>query len=107
MAIKSLEQKKRQKILLFVGLGIILAIVLVLYFGFWKTTPVPESQISPGTGVDTVPKTSTATEEKLQKINLDFDFLNEKIIPFLKIHGNVPVKIDKNEVGRSNPFIPY
>jgi len=107
MAIKSLEQKKRQKTLLFVGLGIILATTLVLYFGFWRTTPVPEEQISPGTVVGMVTKSSTATEEKLKKINLDFEFLNEKIIPFLKTHGNVPVKIDKDEVGRSNPFIPY
>jgi hypothetical protein len=107
MAIKPLEHKKRQKTLLFVGLGIVLATILVLYFGFLKTTLVPEEQILPGTAVGTVTKSSSATEEKLKEINLDFKFLNEKIIPFLKTHGNVPVKIDKDEVGRSNPFIPY
>jgi hypothetical protein len=111
MAIKSLEQRKRQKILMFVGLGIILVTVTVLYFGFWKTPSVPEGQITPEGGivgtVETTPKVSMATEEKLKKINLDFKFLNEKIIPFLKIHGNIPVKIDKDKVGRDNPFIPY
>lgn len=109
MAIKSLEQRKRQKTLLFVGLGIILVTISVLYFGFWKTAPTSEEQIVPGTVgvVETTPKVSTATEEKLKKINLDFKFLNEKIIPFLKIHGNIPVKIDKDKVGRENPFIPY
>jgi hypothetical protein len=112
MAIKSLEQRKRQKTLLFVGLGIVLATAAVLYFGFWKTTPVPEEQFTPGTTgimgtVETTPKVSMATEEKLKKINLDFKFLNEKIIPFLKIHGNIPVEVDKDKVGRDNPFIPY
>ena len=109
MAIKSLEQRKRQKTLLFVGLGIILATVSILYFGFWKTTPTPEEGITPEMvgATETTSKVSTVTEEKLKKINLDFKFLNEKIIPFLKIHGNIPVKIDKDKVGRDNPFIPY
>lgn len=112
MAIKSLEQRKRQKTLMFVGLGIILITISVLYFGFWKTTPAPEEQFIPGTtGImgtaETTPGVSTATEEKLKKIDLDFKFLNEKIIPILKIHGNIPVKIDKDKVGRDNPFIPY
>jgi hypothetical protein len=107
MAIKSIEQRKRQKALLFVGLGIILATALVLYFGFWKKTPIPDKQISSQTAGTAIPKVSTATEEKLKKIDLDFKFLNEKIIPFLKIHGDIPVKVDKDKVGRENPFIPY
>jgi hypothetical protein len=107
MAIKSIEDRKRQKTLLFVGLGIILVTVLVLYFGFWQKTPVSEDQTGLQTAGAAIPKTSTATEEKLKKINLDFKFLNEKIIPLLKIHGDIPVKVDENKVGRDNPFIPY
>jgi len=107
MVIKSIEQRKRQKTLLFVGLGLILVTVLVLYFGFWKKVPIPEEQIGSQAAGTAVPKVSTATEEKLKKIDLDFKFLNEEIIPFLKIHGDIPVKVDKDKVGRDNPFIPY
>jgi hypothetical protein len=99
----TLEQRKRQKILLFVALGIALGAVVVLYFGFLKK-PTPSEVISiaptgPSTGGSAVP------EERLKKINLDFDFLNEKILSFLKIHGNIPVQ--KGETGRDNPFNPY
>lgn len=99
----TLEQRKRQKILLFISLGIALGAVLVLYFGFLKK-PAPSEVVSvtpigPSTGGSTVP------EERLKKINLDFEFLNEKILSFLKIHGNIPVQ--KGETGRDNPFNPY
>lgn len=107
MAVQHLEQRKRQKTLLFVGLGMVLASVLVLYFGVWKKTPIPQKEIIPGMVATTTPGVLRATDEKLKKINLDFEFLNEKIIPFLKTHGDIPVKIDKKEIGRDNPFIPY
>lgn len=107
MAIQTINQRKRQKNLMFVGLGLILITALVLYFGFLQKTPIPEDQTGFQTAVTTVPGVSTATEEKLKKINLDFEFLNEKIIPFLKIHGNIPVEIDEDEIGRNNPFVPY
>ena len=104
MAIKSLEQRKRQQILLFVTFGILLATFLILYFGFFKKESAPEeatpiSQTGPATGQ------SVATEEKLKKINLDFEFLNEKILSFLKIHGDLPV--EKGTTGRENPYLPF
>lgn len=107
MPIQSLEQRKRQKTLLIVMLAIVLITVIVLYFGFWSKTPVPSGQFGPGEAGTVVPGISIATEEKLKKINLDFDFLNEEIIPFLKIHGEIPVSIQEDEIGRTNPFIPY
>jgi len=93
--------------LLYVGLGIILVTILVLYFGLFKKTAAPQELIPSETATTAIPKVSKATEEKLKKINLDFDFLNTKIIPFLKIHGKIPVTVDETETGRDNPFIPY
>lgn len=102
MTVTPLEKRKRQKILLFVALGIVLVAVLVLYFGFWKK-PAPSETTSltpaPSGGV------SAVSEERLKQINLDFEFLNEKILSFLKIHGDIPV--EKGETGRDNPFNPY
>ncbi|MFZ5559665.1 MAG: hypothetical protein ACOZAL_02645 [Patescibacteria group bacterium] len=105
MPIKSLEQRKRQQILLIVALVIFAITGLVLYFGFWKKEKVvpPESQpVSPEGEGEQLP---AILEEKLKRINLDFEFLNQKILSFLKIHGNIPVK--KGTTGRENPFIPY
>ena len=107
MPIQSIEQRKRQKILLLVGLGIILVTALIVYFGFLAKKSTPPGDLVPGTASTAVPKSSGATEQKLKKINLDFEFLNEKIIPFLKIHGDIPVKVNQDKVGRNNPFIPY
>jgi len=108
MTIKSLDQKKRQKILLFVALGIFLVAVLVLYFGFWKSNPVSVEEIqNQVTGTAQTSRTSGVSEQKLKEIDLDFDFLNNKILPFLKKHGKIPVEVDKEKIGRDNPFIPY
>lgn len=107
MAIKPLEQRKRQQILLIVGLAIIIIAGLVLYFGLWKRQPVSEEP--PLEAQPLVPsyeeRITLVLEEKLKKIDLDFTFLNETILPFLKIHGDLPV--EKGETGRDNPFIPY
>jgi len=107
MPIKAEEQKKRQKILMFVALGVFLVAALVLYFGFWKSTSAPVEILTPGAGTLPTQKTSGISEQKLNEINLDFDFLNNKILSFLKKHGNVPVQVDKEKVGRDNPFVPY
>jgi len=109
MAIK-LDQRSRQKVLIFVALGVALATGLVLYFGFFKnkaSTPSMEIAEGPGTEIfpESVTKVSPAIEEKLKKINLDFEFLNNKILSVLKIHGKIPV--EKGSTGRDNPFIPY
>ena len=103
-----LKQRRRQQILLIVALVILLVTGGVLYFGFLKK-PKPLSQEAipaealPGLVTE---QTSPLLDEKLRRINkLDFEFLNEKILSFLKIHGNLPVQ--KGATGRENPFIPY
>lgn len=108
MAIKSLEQRKHQRVLLFVALGILVIAFLILYFAFWKGGPVIPEEIVleaepllPGAEE----RTGLVLEERLKKVELDFSFFMETILPFLKSHGDLPVK--KGESGRSNPFIPY
>lgn len=108
MAIRSLEQRKRQQILLIVGLAILLVAGIILYFGFWKGGGIVTEEIllesEPGAPVYEE-RAILVSEGKLEKIDLDLDFLNQTILPFLKIHGDLPVK--KGETGRDNPFIRY
>lgn len=107
MVIKSLEQRKRQQILLIVALVIFLAAVLVLYFGFWKKEKIVTTEEVPQAlpQEEEEEQIPTVLEEKLIRISLNFEFLNQKILPFLKIHGDLPVK--KGQTGRDNPFVPY
>jgi len=102
MASTFLEKRKRQKLLLFVALGIVLVAILILYFAFWKK-PAP-SETAPPTSAPSA-GVSAVSEERLKQINLDFEFLNEKILSFLKIYGDIPV--EKGETGRDNPFNHY
>jgi hypothetical protein len=100
MAIKSLEQRKRQQTLLIVAIVIAVLAAGVLYFGFMGgiSAPAPEVSIS---GVEIL------TQEKFKKIDLEADmfFLKEKIFSFFKGYGDLPVQ--KGETGRNNPFISY
>jgi len=105
MPIKSLEQKKRQKILLFVGLGAVVITLLILYFSLWKKKAPSEEATTSTIPISQRSQSALILEERLKKIKLDFDFLNEKILSFLKIHGDLPV--EKGETGRDNPYIPY
>ncbi|OGZ32949.1 MAG: hypothetical protein A2V69_03015 [Candidatus Portnoybacteria bacterium RBG_13_40_8] len=105
MPIKPLEQKKRQKILLFVGLGAVVITLLILYFSLWKKATPAEETTTSAIPISQRSQSALILEEKLKKIKLDFDFLNEKILSFLKIHGDLPV--EKGETGRDNPYVPY
>ena len=109
MAIKTLEQRKKQKTLLFAALGIIIIAFLIFYFGFLKkgvSTPAPA--IEPGAeGIEEQGATTAkeaVLESRLKKVDLNIDFLTKTILPFLKVHGNLPV--EKGTTGRPNPFSP-
>ncbi len=109
MAIKSLEQRKRQQILLIVALAILVIATIILYFGFWKKgAPVSEEIVTSEEGFE-IPaqeqRQDLVLEAKLKRIKLDINFLKETILPFLEVHGDLPV--EKGETGRANPFVPY
>ena len=108
MAIKSLEQRKRQKILLIVALGILIIAVLILYFSFWQEGGIiPEGLFLEDEAADLglTQRTGVILEERLKKTELDFTFLTQTILTFLRIHGQIP--IEKGATGRINPFVPY
>lgn len=108
MAIKSLKQRKRQQVLLIFGLAVLIIAVVILYFTFWQGGITVSEQLPLETDL-AIPvykqRANLILEEKLKKIELDFTFLTEQMLPFLKIHGDLPVK--KGTTGRPNPFISY
>jgi len=103
MAIKTTEERKKQTTLLILALIIFIAAAAVFYFGFLskqKNVSVPETP-----GQQVVPQSqipSAILDAHLKKTTLNVDFLIKTILPFLKTHGDLPVK--KGEVGRNNPF---
>ena len=107
MTIKSLEQKKRQKTLLIIALGLLLITALVLYFGLWKKESIIPEKILGGESIDSgmIKGTGSILEQSLRKTELDFSFFTETILSFLKIHGEIPV--ERGATGRVNPFVPY
>ncbi len=107
MAIKTVEEKKKQQKLLIMAGIIFLAMFLVLYFGvIKKNTSTIDNTGATQSGEEVVNKNQQAgiiLEQKLKRIDFNFDFINDKILPFLQMHGNLPV--EKGETGRANPFI--
>jgi len=104
----------RQKILIVVFAITLLVTGLVLYFGFFSTSPVtqPESMqslnpggvaISEGTGV--VAATSESQAFNLEGISLDFSVFNNEVFKGLEEFGS-PLDLS-GEKGRDNPFLPY
>ena len=99
MAITSLEKRKKQNTLLITVLAICIVALVVLYFAFWQKKTPATTDLGQPTG-----QLSNSLEEELKKIDLDTSFLIDKIIPFLKSHGNLPVS--KGITGKPNPFAP-
>lgn len=108
MAIKTTEERKKQTTLLILALIILIAAAAVFYFGFLskrKNVSIPESYVPVTPGQQAVPQPqipSAVLDSRLKKITLNVDFFIKTILPFLKTHGDLPVK--KGEVGRDNPF---
>ena len=90
MANEFKKQKQKQKYLLGVVGLIMLTVVAVLYFGFFREKS------------DTV---EIAPVSLIKEINIDFNVLEnpflEKMRPFEKIPEY------EGEIGRENPFLPY
>lgn len=108
MAIKSLEQRKRQKILLIIVLGILIIAGLILYFTLWQENGIISKELfseDKAADLNQNQRTELILEERLKKTELDFSFLTQTILSFLKIHGQIP--IEKGATGRVNPFVPY
>ena len=106
MAIRPLEQRKRQQILLIIAVATLIIAGLVLYFGFWRGGVPQEAIIEQGLErIEQERITTLVLEKRIKKIELDFTFLTQTILPILKSYGDLPVQ--KGTTGRSNPFITY
>src|SRR4030042_6307767 len=92
-----LEQKKRQKILVGILVAVVIITVVMLYSSYYKGPSVEET-VAPGqltTG-------SSAMEEELKTIKLDFSIFDDDLFKSLKSHGVLPVTA--GEAGGTNPF---
>lgn len=91
-----LKQKKRQKILIYVLIVVVIITAFVWYTNYQKKPSLEEGV--PATGL-------SVSEERLKEIELDFSILDSPLFKSLKSHGALPVTV--GETGRENPFEPY
>ena len=89
MAITFLQQRKKQKSLIFVLIAVIILIFIVVWRGFWaKPKPVLVPMIS-----------------EPPKIEINFEVLKSPILKELQLFEEI--KPFEEEIGRKNPFLPY
>lgn len=87
-------QERKQRRLMLVLIGLVLATLLVVYFVFWRSPApsVPEPITPPSTIMP-------------EEIEFDEDFFNDPRFEGLELYGQWPLII--GETGRENPFLPY
>jgi len=118
-------QEEKQRKLIFAFIGVVLVALLVLYFGFLRSSSPatlpsqPEMLEEPGMveepGMIEEPAISSLPfpvvgegiliEDITKKINFDIDFLEEPYFQDLKIYGEWPLQIEGQ--GRDNPFLSF
>ena len=100
----TLPQEKRQRILMVALAVIVIATLIILYFGFRSPSPSTSFPVGP-----TIPQPTVSLlpslENVIEKIDFDINFLKGPLLEKLKIYGEWPLKIEKK--GRPNPFLPY
>ena len=100
MAIIFLQQKKIQKVLIFVLVALLIITLVIVWQGlFQKEAPSAGEGIILLTG---------------KKVEIDFGVFDNpllgKLQPFFQIEplkGRVPGAEESGEIGRENPFLPY
>jgi hypothetical protein len=97
MAVNFVQQKKKQKYLLYVAVGIFIITIVILYFGFFKGKSIPSF---------TLPEPANMpTSEIAGKLTIDFSVLDNPLLQHLEPFVVIPPF--EGEVGRINPFLPY
>lgn len=94
MAITFLQEKKKQKYLIYVLIMVFFAIFLTIWFGYFRKPPIIPEEIAP-----------TETAKSWQKIEINFKILEDPLFQDLKAFEKIPAF--EGEVGRENPFIPF
>lgn len=95
---------RKQRSMLIILAVLILAILIVLYFGLWRSVP------EPSVGVDLsvtgeIESSRDILEGLAEKIDFDANFLKSSYFKDLKVYGEWPLEVD--DKGRTNPFLPY
>ena len=102
---------EKQKKLIFVFIGLVIATILVLYYGLHRPSgsSIPQEIEIPGSEISTSTEGifKETTEEIPEKISIEFDasLFNEPDYKNLKSYGEI--NVNNEEVGRENPFIPF
>ncbi|MFW6282975.1 MAG: hypothetical protein ACOC1P_02890 [Minisyncoccales bacterium] len=99
MAIEFEKEKKRQKYLIAVAIIIIIVTGIVLWRGYVSEMEIAE----PTPKKETTPRPKFSMESLPQ---IDFNVLSGSLLSELKDYPTIE-EIDKEEVGRENPFLPY
>jgi len=100
-----LPQEKRQQFLLVIlGVAVLIALV-VLYFGFWRSSPPVTSPLVSSDDGEAITGEGIPIQGVIQKIDFDIDFLKDTNFQALKIYGEWPLEV--GEKGRDNPFVPF
>ena len=89
----SFPQEKKQKTLAYILILATLVALVVLYFGFWRSSP---SAISPD---------SQSVEKTIKEIDFNSFLLKDSNFQALKIYGKWPLETETK--GRANPFLPF
>jgi hypothetical protein len=98
MAITFLKEKKKQKHLIYIFVGIIFAILIIIWLGFFKKPQPP------------ITKVPTEVSKTGEKIEINFKILENKILEnpiFKELKDFEKTPPLEGEAGRENPFLPY
>lgn len=98
MAIEFEKQKNRQKYLVGVAIVIVIATGIILWKGYFSEVEI-EKKPSPQS-----PQEVKFSPESLPQIN--FNIFEESILKELNSYPTIEA-IEREEVGRENPFLPY
>jgi flagellar basal body-associated protein FliL len=113
------SEQKRQKKLILILVGAVVATAGVVYFGFSFTSPAPTAENSqpttedvqetmeplPASPEEQTPVATDSDSVSAESITLDFSVLDDpKFQSLKKFGGGLDTSGPK---GRSNPFVPY
>lgn len=93
------NSENRQKLLIGIFVVVILVTILILYSFYFRQQTIPITQPETPGGVPSAIMTPS------QKLNVEV--LENPIFQSLKKFGKYPVEVNKEEVGRDNPFSPF
>ena len=98
----SFSSERKQYLSLIVFILVILAIVMILYFGYWRYSLFSETESITS---ELIVNKGILAEIVIKKIDFDSSFIKTSGFQGLKVYGQWPLEV--GEKGRQNPFLPY